>query len=310
MSETSGEPFRAVAARLVYGTIVGSLLASFALVLVHVRSGSQLALAQAADSLADTFSGLALVWAVRQSARPADAEHPLGHTPAEPIAALVVAVLAGVLAVEVARAAAVALATDARLDMDWLVALVFAGKVGFKLGVLVLAARATRRQRHPTLDALSVDARNDVLVGTVALAGFGLARVGLQELDAWLAIGVALYVAYAAVRLGRENVRLLMGSSVPPERRDRMVDLVRGVKGVRAVEELVANWAGTTLHVHCDITVDPELSLRAAHDLGHAVKDRLSGEPDVSRVHVHVGPEVAASPTDPGPRSDADAPKG
>jgi cation diffusion facilitator family transporter len=279
------------AARLVYATIGGSLLVSVALVLVHVRSGSQLALAQAADSFSDMLSGLALVWAVRHSARPPDEDHPLGHTPAEPIAALMVAVLAGVLAVEVARTAAMALALGATPELDWAVAAVFFAKVAFKATIATLAWRERRAHRHPTLDALMVDARNDVLVGLVALLGFALARFGLPVLDGWLAIAVALYVAYAAVRLGSENVRLLMGTAAPVEQQEALLERARSTEGVRGVDELVATWAGTGLHVHCAIVVDPELSLRAAHDIGHRVEERLMEVDDVARAIVHVGPQ-------------------
>ena len=78
---------------------------AIALVGMHIVSGSQLALAQAADSVSDMFAGVVLTWAVKQASQPADAEHPLGHGRAEPLAALAVALLAGVLSVEVLRTA-------------------------------------------------------------------------------------------------------------------------------------------------------------------------------------------------------------
>lgn len=276
--------------RLTYATIGGSLGAAAALFVTHVITGSQLALAQAADSMADTMSGVALVWAVRESAKPPDAGHPLGHARAEPIAALIVAVLAGVLAIEVMRGAIIAIAGGVRPELPWFVAAVFAGKVVFKAAIFTVATRATRTASNPVLGALRVDARNDVLVGLVALVGFALVRAGLPAVDAWLAIVVALYVAYAGMGLARENVALLMGASAPPDRQEELRAIVREVPGVRRVDALLATWSGALLHVHCDVAVERGLSLLEAHAIGHAVEARLLCEDDVSRAVVHVGP--------------------
>jgi cation diffusion facilitator family transporter len=276
---------------LTLATIVGSLVLGLALLAAHVLFRSQLALAQAADSISDMLGGAALAWAVRTSAQPADEDHPRGHHGAEPIAALVVAVLAGVLAVEVLRAAVVALVEGAQPELDGAVAAVFALKVGFKLAIVWLAGAALRQRANPALDALRVDARNDVLVGSAALLGFGLARAGLPAIDAGLAIAIAIYVGWSGVRLARTNVALLMGASAPAERREKLAAVVRGVEGVRRAEPLTATWHGASLDVYVEIAVDRELSLRAAHEIGHAVERRLAEEEDVARVVVHVEPD-------------------
>lgn len=277
-------------ARLTYASIAGSLVMAGALVAIHLAYASQLALAQAADSFADMLSGGALAWAVRQSALPADEEHPHGHARAEPIAALVVAVLAGVLSVEVLRSAIGALVEGASPELEWPVAAAFAGKVAFKGTIVALATRAARRRDNPALDALRVDARNDVLVGALALIGYGLARAGMPAFDPGLAIAVAIYVAISGVRLARENVALLMGSAAPSARSEALRALARSVEGVREVGDVTATWAGASLHVYLEIRVDPDLPLGAAHEIGHAVEARIAAEEDVARTVVHVEP--------------------
>jgi ferrous-iron efflux pump FieF len=277
-------------ARLTYASVAGSLVMSAALMAVHVVFQSQLALAQAADSFSDMLAGVALIWAVRQASRPPDEDHPLGHGRAEPLAALIVAVLAGVLAVEVLRNALMALLGDEEPSLEWPVAAVFTAKVLFKGTIVVLARRALARHGNPALAALQVDARNDVLVGAVALGGVALARVGAPAVDSILAIGVSIYVGYAGIRLARENVGLLLGAAVSSERRDALARAAREVRGVRGVDRLVATWAGASVHVYAEVAVDRELSLRDAHAIGHAVESRLAGEEDVSHVIVHVGP--------------------
>ena len=276
--------------RLTLVSSLGSLLLAAALFWVHRVFHSQLALAQAADSLFDMVGGVALVWALHVSTRPADPEHPQGHSLAQPIAALVVAVLAGVLAGEVLHSAFTALFSVARPALAWPVAVVFGAKVVFKVAVVALASQFVARRRSPALAALRMDARNDVLVGSLALLGLILERAGLPRVDPALALGVAVYIAYAGLRLGRENASLLMGESASPARRQQLAALARSVPGVQAAGSVVAVWRGSLLHVQLSIAVDSSLTLRAAHDIGHAVEQRLLAEPDVGHVVAHVEP--------------------
>ncbi len=275
-------------ARLTYTSIAGSLLVGVALVAVHMSTGSELALAQAADSASDTFSGAALAWAVKQASQPADADHPLGHARAEPLAALVVALLAGVLSVEVLRGAIVSLVTHAEAELDWPVAAVFTAKIAFKSAIVAFAGRTLRRRENPALSALRVDARNDVLVGGVSLAGFMLARWRLPAVDAWLAIAIGIYVGLSGVRLARENLRFVMSEAAPASRHDELVRVASNVAGVHGVDLLIATWSGSRLHLYVEIAVDGGLAVRAAHDVAHAVEQRLMDEDDVAHVVVHV----------------------
>ena len=46
-----------------------------------------------------------------------------------------------------------------------------------------------------------MDARNDVLVGLLALVGYFVARYGWPSLDAWLALPIALWIGTSGVLL-------------------------------------------------------------------------------------------------------------
>lgn len=276
--------------RLIGTTVIGSLVLAGALFGVYHVFSSQIALAQAADSLSDVLGGAALLWAVRASHRPPDEEHPGGHARAESIGALIVAVLAGVLSVEVLRSAITALLSGKSPDLDWPAASVFAAKVIFKALIAWIAQLHLKRRRNPALKALQMDARNDLLVGLLALIGFGLARLGLPRIDAVLAAGIAIYIGYAGLRLGRENVSLLLGESASPEHRQQLERTAREVKGVRGIHDVVAIWHGHMLHVQLTATVDATLQLREAHEIGHEVERKLRAEPDVREATVHVEP--------------------
>lgn len=268
-------------------TLVGSgaLVVGLALAWWHYRS--QLALALAADSFMDVFAAAVLTWTVIVAAKRPDKEHPFGHKRAEPIGGLVVAVIAGVLAIEVARSAIEALTSNQAVRLEWTVVGVFAAKAVFKAGIFGVVRRA-RHGKSPAMKALKVDARNDVLVSLLAIGGFAAAKQGLPTLDAWLALPVAAYIAWSGIELARDNVRYLMGEAPPEERQAELRDMALGVPGVHDAHDLRAHYLGTELQVHLHVIVSADLSVKQAHDIGEAVRVRLESEADVGNCLVHI----------------------
>ena len=161
-------------------------------------------------------------------------------------------------------------------------------KVLIKSGVVLLSRSSQRRQRSPALGALLVDARNDAIVGTTSIVGLLLSTwLEVPSLDAWLAIPVAVYIGWSAVDLGLENANLLMGVSPDDGRCDELAALAGEIEGAR-VESIQARHHGQDLDVWLEVRVDPNASVREAHDIGEAVERRLREEPDVCRAVVHV----------------------
>lgn len=269
-------------------SIAMSVTFMLALIAAYFRTGSMLALTQAADSIVDVLTSSALLVSLYVSARPADHNHPRGHHRAEPIAALVAAVLAGILAMEVLRAAIEALLEGAKPNLHAYVAAAFAMKLVGKLGIVIAARRLDKAAHSPALRALAMDARNDVLVCSVAIVGFVAARYKWPAWDAWLAIPMAAWIGWSGVTLALENIRLLMGEAAPAERQADLRVLVENTPQVRQSHGWRVRYEGVGLDVHVSILLDEALSLRAAHDIGEEVERRLLAQPDVVSATVHI----------------------
>lgn len=269
-------------------TLLGSGGLMVGLFWAYWAFGSQLALAQAADSSMDVITAGVLAWTVAVAAQSPDKEHPFGHSRAEPIGALVVAVIAGVLAFEVGRNAVEALMDQRPVTADWTLVGVFAAKSVFKTVIFTFSSMTFRRTRSPAMRALVVDARNDVMVSVLAITGFFGMRAGLPALDAWLALPVALWIAWTGFELARDNIRYLMGEAPSETRQDELRLLASGVPGVEAAHDLRAQFIGTVLQVHVHIVVKPDISVLQAHDIGEAVRVKLESEEDVGHCSVHI----------------------
>ena len=276
--------------------VAASLGLALALGVGYALVPSNLLLAQVADSSLDVLTTLALLWALRFAHHPPDADHPIGHQRVEPLAALIAAAVAGVAAAEVGRHAVTTLLAAQHPDLPpWMLA-AFGAKAVVKAAVALLARRASEEHKSPTLDALAMDAVNDVVVNLLSLLGFAVAAFGLPSVDAWLALPAALWIAWSALLLGRENIRYLMGAAPSDERLDELAAVAMSVAGVRAVGTVLARHHGQHLDVTVDIEVDANLTVAAAHDIGVAVEQRLLEEPDVAHAGAHIDPTSDAAP--------------
>ena len=258
--------------------------------IAFIESDSQLALASMVDSFVDVIVAGALVWALRIADQPPDIDHPAGHQAAEPIAALIVAVLAGIMGVEVIHNAVDTVLSDQSPRLTDLVAGALATKLVLKFFVAAWCWQVMQRS-GPAVRALFVDARNDILAGILAMAGYLMARYGWPGWDAWLAIPIGAWIIASGFGLARENMRLLMGEVASLERHESLMRLVQAVPGVISGHELVARHHGTHLDVVVHVVVDPDLPLRDAHDIGHQAYIRLMNEPDVAAANVHLDVE-------------------
>jgi len=274
--------------RLLIASSVTSFVLFFVLAAVTSTTGSELTLAQAADSVADGLTGLGLFWALRVSVRPADTNHHYGHHGAQPLAAVIVATLICVMALEVLWHAVSTLRAGVPAQLGSVIALSLGLKIAAKLVLIAIAMRGDAADRA-MLRAFMVDARSDVIVGTASLLGYLGARFGeIPSLDAWLAIPASLWVGYNAVRLAHESGQRLMGAAPEAAWYEHRRRAIEDLPGVLAVGKIKAHAFGEGIHLWVEIFVDPDLKITTAHELGTRVEAQLSRDPDVYDVVVQV----------------------
>ena len=262
-----------------------------------VFSGSNALLADgfesAGDVLASSLVWLGLTWA----AKPADSNHPYGHGRAETVSGLVVGLLlfCGGLAISVD--ALVNVGDSNRIPRAYAV---WPLVISIVIKLWLLRLKWTTSQRIGS-SALSADALNDfvdIFSGMVALAALALTLYDpahFLQADHYGASIVGLIMVVTGIRVARRTGAELM-DTMPG---DAFVESIRSaacsVPNVRAVEKVFARKTGLRHHVDIHIEVDPEMTVRASHELGHIVEATLMQRVEgVADVLVHIEPERAA----------------
>jgi cation diffusion facilitator family transporter len=251
-------------------------------------------IADGAESSLDVLSSL-LVWAgFRVAGRPPDANHPYGHGKAEPLAALGVAVFIFAMAAWVAVHAVHEIITPHIGPKWWTLPLL--------AGVVVTKAWFSRRMGAAGVEAgstaLDVEATHhwsDAVTSAAAFVGIAIALwggKGWEGADDWAALFACVVIAFNGIGMVNKALGDVMDTAVPASFENEIRGLALRVPGVKALDKVRVRKSGLSYLVDIQVCVDGELTVRAGHDIAHAVKDALiaSAPHRISDVTVHVEP--------------------
>ena len=250
-------------------------------------------LSDAVNSLGDVFTSAVVLFAFRVAQRPADKEHPYGHTRAEAIAASNVALLVILSAMFVGWEAVRRIHVQHGVPPVW--TLWIAGcNVVIKESLYQYKVRVGRRTGSTALIANAWDHRSDALCALAVLVGLSIVRWGgprFISADEIAALVVVSAIVWSGTSLFRTSAHELMDVQAEESLVQSLRRAAASVAGVRGVEKLWVRKSGLEYLADIHIEVDSQLTVADGHRIGHVVKDRLLGEfPKLRDVLVHLEP--------------------
>ncbi len=258
-----------------------------------VWTGSAALMADAVNSMGDVASSIVVRAALWVAQRDADEDHPYGHTKAESIAGLTVALLivfsAGVLAVETVRTIGYPLHAAAA-SAAWVslaVALI-------KESLYQYTSRTAKRLQSSALTAAAWDHRSDAL-GSLGIAiALGFAQwLGPRGslIDPIAALIVCVVLVVSGLRVYARTAAELMDQQAEAGIVEGIAESARGTDKVCDIEKLRVRKSGLEFFVEIHVEIDGNLTVDEGHRVGHCVKDAIMTRfPRVRDVHVHVEP--------------------
>jgi cation diffusion facilitator family transporter len=242
-----------------------SIATSLALAVVKLAagfaSGSLALLSEGAHNALDIGASTLTFFAVREAAKPADADHPFGHAKIEAVAALAETGFLAALSIGVAIEAIERIREGgAAVDAN-----AFAiSAIVFSIAADSLRWRAlTHVARVTSSHALLADAlhfSSDLISSTLVLFGLAATRAGYPHADALAAIGVAGFIAAAGYRLGRTTIDALVDRA-PEGLTDAVRALVINTRGVAGIDAIRLRPSGAKIVGEILISVSRTLPL-------------------------------------------------
>ena len=235
-------------------------------------TGSVAILTEAMHSSIDLIASFVAYFSVRESDKPADAEHPYGHDKIENLAAAIEAMLILVGSGVIIYAAVRSLANGPEVHSLGIGIGVIAFSMVANIVVSTQLAKRARETDSPALEGDAAHLRTDAATSGAVLLGLVIVQfTGATWLDPVIALVVAAAIVFAGVRLLARASRVLVDEALPAGELDAVRGAIEqfGPRGVVGFHKLRARRAGSRRYVDLHVQFAGGTTLENAHATAH-----------------------------------------
>ncbi len=294
--ETAVIALESIRTRTIWVMVVANLALSMGKAMAGIFGHSAALLADAMESFSDAIWSVMTVLAVRISNRPPDSEHPYGHGKAEPLFAMLSAMLLMGTTLWLVHHIWQALWSPVVKQPAFFTIIILLGILGIKAIQFAYVRRATRQVKSMALEAEAQHHQTDALTSFAALVGLLLVRYGppsVAKADLVAALLAILVVFYTLGKLWWAAFQELMDEHPHhPDIERAMRDLSFQLRVPAMVEQYRIRKMGVRYYIDLHLHISGELSVREGHAIAHQAKDYVKSVcPMVADVLVHVEPD-------------------
>ncbi len=269
--------------------IVVNILLMASKMAAGILFGSAGLVADGVHSLTDIFGSAAVLIGLRVSLRPADVEHPYGHSKAESIAELVVAFIiisTGFLIIYESASALFAQRVASELFIGIVVASVSVVAAWFlslykkRVGMRIKSSALIAESKHSITDAFS---------SIAVIFGLVLTGLGYWYMDPIIGILISLLIINMGVRVAKSSVDTLMDREGSFELTEQIRNIIQGVPEVKQVNYVHARGSWSYKIADVSISVRRRTTAEELSNIqGKIEADVFEDVPEVHRVNVSV----------------------
>ena len=238
--------------------------------------------ADAVHSLSDFVTDVVVIAFVHISSKPKDKSHDYGHAKYETLATTIIGMALLVVAFGILYSGVVKIAAwagGAQLEAPGMLALWAALlSVALKEGVYRYSMVKARQLESQAVEANAWHHRSDALSSIGTAVGIGGAIVLGQRwtvLDPVASVVVGLFIVKVSIELLRRGIGDLMEQSLPDEVEEEILHLAGSVDGVTMPHDLRTRRLGNHYAIELHVLMDPDITLREAHDKASEVEALL-----------------------------------
>lgn len=281
------------ASRLAFLGVCINLVLAVIKVITGYLGNSQALIADGIESGTDVVSSTLVFFGLRYASRPADENHPYGHGRAEPLVTCMVSLFLAGAAVYIGISSVNNILHPGEPPAYYTLP-VLAGVIVIKEILFRIMIRKAKELKSTTISAEAWHHRSDAVTSLAALIGISLALFlgkGFETSDDWASLAVSFIILYHSYGLLRPALAEIMDEDTHQELVADVRLLAVEVEGVRGTEKCFVRKTGTKYHIDLHARVDPDISVRDAHDISHRLKDHLLAKlPQLAGVLIHIEP--------------------
>ena len=278
--------------RVSFLSIVSNTALIILKVVAGILSGSVSIISEAIHSGMDLVASIVAFFSVRQSAKPADKEHPYGHGKIENISGAVEGLLIFVAAAMIIIEAVKKISEPVEIEKATVAIAVMITSALVNFFVSRKIYKVAKEEDSMALEADALHLKTDVYTALGVGIGIILIKLtGLLILDSIVAILVALLIIKEAWELSKSAFDYLLDSRLSDEEEADIEKVIKEHSNQFIdYHKLKTRKSGNMKHIDFHITVEPNITVKETHDIIGNIKKDMNEKIKNTRVNVHIDP--------------------
>lgn len=218
-------------------------------------------LADGLNNLSDCGSSVVSLVSFKMSSKPADKEHPYGHERIEYISSMIVAFLILIIAFELATESVSKIINPKAVEFSIIVILTLVASIIIKACLFVYNKIIAKKINSELLKATAADCISDCISTSAVLVSVIIGRIFSVNIDGYVGILVALFIAWSGINILRETASKLIGQAPDASLIDSIKTRILAHKEVLGIHDLNVYCYGpnkyfASVHIELDATAD------------------------------------------------------
>jgi len=265
---------------------------------IGVLGHSPALLADGINSTSDVAYSIVVSIFVRMAHKPADDEHPYGHSQLESIGAVVIGsfVITTAIAIfwntintiyDLIKGAGINKgASSAAL---WIALFTILAKIT----LTIYSQRIGKQTRNASILALAYDHRNDVYSAVAVMIGIIFGQMGFYWVDPFAGAVVSLVILRTGIEILRESTADLMDTVPGQTLKLEIEEILAPNQKIDAIDEVHAHRFGPYLTINITVCIDGNIKVVEGDKIATWVEETIMENiSSVRYVHVHYHPTV------------------
>lgn len=287
-------------------TAHGKLAASFGIVSNAILFGLKFAfgllansvsiIADSVNNLSDFANSTITLVGFKMSSKPADKKHPFGHERIEYITGLIVSiVIVALAALLLYNSITKIISKEAATYTIWSF-IILGVAILFKLIQAYFNFKISKIINSVALKATAVDSLTDSIATTLLLVSSLLSYFFNWNIDGWMGIVIALFVAFSGIKMILETSSPLIGEATAKEDIKTILDEITSFDGVLGIHDVMAhNYGPTKIFMSVHVEVDSSVDVMVSHDLIDNIESEVRKKHNVE-LTIHMDPVDVSNP--------------
>ncbi len=280
---------KTAAYRVIWISIFSNLILFIIKYIAGTRINSIAVVADAWHSLSDTLTSIVVIAGFWIASKPPDKEHPYGHGRAESIAAIIVATLLGMIALNFIVDSFERISGRVAVHYGYFAMAALLATVVVKETLAQYSMRIGKKLNSPALIADGWHHRSDSISSGAILLGALLAG-SFWWIDGVMGLMVAALLLQATYTIMKSSVSSILGEKPTDEMVDNMKKAAYGVHPeITDIHNVKVHSYGDYHELMFDMRLPPDMAVDNAHNIATDVEKAIYKDLDI-RSTVHIEP--------------------